>query len=174
MYMSYIAGNSLIGIIYLQSIVEPRLNGSAIRNLRVFKQLCGSSAFSSVIFVTTFWSRVDEIIGSEREKTLVDREDLWGKMISMGSIVCRHDNGETSARDIMDRLIMARYPIVLNIQREMVNCGLSLQETVTGLEFDAILTEQNREGYARTANHGTQPREALSRFKPKGNKDKHR
>jgi hypothetical protein len=132
----------LTGIIYLHRIIDPTLEGSAMRNLRVFKQLCGSEAFTSVALVTTFWSHVDEIIGSEREKSLMQSEDFWG--LPMGSTVYRQDNGKISAKEIVDCLIMRRRPVVLDIQREIVDCGRTLGETAAGLELEILLAEERK------------------------------
>ena len=133
----------LTGIIYLHRIIDPTLEGSAMRNLRVFKQLCGPEAFTSVALVITFWSHVDEIVGSEREKSLMGSGDFWG--LSMGSTSYRQDQGEASAREIVDRLIMRRRPVVLDIHREIVDCGRILDETAAGLELKILLTEQKKE-----------------------------
>lgn len=135
----------LTGIIYLHRIIDPSLEGSAMRNLRVFKQLCGGEAFASVVLVTTFWNHVDNIVGRVRESELINTEDLWGYMISMGSRVYRQDNSKTSARTIVALLIMMGHPVVLEIQQEMVVCGKTLDVTAAGSELEFQLTQQRRE-----------------------------
>ena len=45
----------LDGIIYLQSIMEPRITGSALRNLKMFRELCGVDSLKNVLLVTCWW-----------------------------------------------------------------------------------------------------------------------
>jgi hypothetical protein len=65
---AYTRETQLAGIIYLHRITEVRMLGSAKRNLRMFKQLCGTNNLNSVILVTTHWSdkegkRIPEEVG---------------------------------------------------------------------------------------------------------------
>lgn len=43
----------LAGIVYLHRINDTRLGGSAMKNLRMFKKLCGDDALSCVVLATT-------------------------------------------------------------------------------------------------------------------------
>jgi hypothetical protein len=85
----YQRGLKLNGIIYLHSIATPKLQGSAFRNLRMFRQLCGKDAMKGVILGTTFWDSVDLSIGEQRERELIEEDRFWGKMIKLGSQVLR-------------------------------------------------------------------------------------
>lgn len=88
------------GIIYLHRISDVRLDGQALKNLRMFKQLCGQNSLNSVILATTQWSsadgvRISERVGRGRGMELIDTEDFWGGMIEKGSEVMRDDGARS-------------------------------------------------------------------------------
>ena len=87
---SYTAKVRLNGIIYLHRISDLRMQGSAKKNLFMFKKLCGPDALKNVILATTMWDRVSEAEGAAREKELTSTADFWGWMVSQGSRVHRH------------------------------------------------------------------------------------
>lgn len=87
---SYTADVRLSGIIYLHRISDAKMQGSALKNLFMFKKLCGPNALKSVILATTMWDMVTETIGQAREEELASNQDYWGGMIKHGSRVRRH------------------------------------------------------------------------------------
>ena len=87
---SYAAKVRLSGIIYLHRISDVRMQGSAKRNLFMFKKLCGPDSLGNVILATTMWDRVSEAEGLARETELTSTDDFWGWMVSQGSKVYRH------------------------------------------------------------------------------------
>ena len=96
---SYTAQIRLSGIIYLHRISDSRMQGSAKRNLLMFKKLCGPDALKQVTLATTMWDRVSEVEGEARERELTSTPDFWGWMVGHGSRVCRHTgrfNGPSS------------------------------------------------------------------------------
>ena len=95
---SYTANIKLNGIIYLHRISDVRMQGSAKKNLFMFKKLCGPNALRHVILATTMWDRVSEVEGRAREQELTSTDDFWGWMVSQGSRVCRH-SGRRSMRN---------------------------------------------------------------------------
>lgn len=80
----------LSGIIYLHRISDIRMQGSAKKNLFMFKKLCGQKALKNVILATTMWDRISEAEGEARENELTTTPDFWGWMVSQGSKVYRH------------------------------------------------------------------------------------
>ncbi|KAH9214365.1 P-loop containing nucleoside triphosphate hydrolase protein [Leptodontidium sp. 2 PMI_412] len=54
---SMIEGTRLNGVIYLHRISDTRMAGTALRNNRMFRKLCGADAFKNIILATTFWAR---------------------------------------------------------------------------------------------------------------------
>ncbi|KAL8341403.1 hypothetical protein RB601_005607 [Gaeumannomyces tritici] len=110
----------LAGIVYLHRISDPRMGGSAMKNLRMFKKLCGKDALERVVLATTMW-------GSRQ-----------------GSTMMRQDDGLPSATLIIEHIINKhqsnkRDPS-LEVQKEMAN-GKKLDETSAGMEVEA---EMNR------------------------------
>lgn len=133
---SYQANIKLAGIIYLHRIGDPRMGGAAMKNLRMFRKLCGDQGLSSVVLATTFWSRNPTSDELRREEELVSRDDFWGAMIRKGSTMFRQDDGTTSATKIIQFILSKRYQFTLKIQEEMAG-GKTLDETGAGQEVQA-------------------------------------
>jgi hypothetical protein len=124
----------LNGIIYLHWITDIRLRGSAMRNLRLFKQLCGEDGLRAAVFATT---RVSKDEGLACETKILTSPFLWGGR------AFRQDKGLQSAAKIVDYLISTRSsPVVLGIQREMVEEARSLDQTAAGKELLMNINDQ--------------------------------
>ncbi|KAF3901847.1 hypothetical protein AA313_de0208849 [Arthrobotrys entomopaga] len=124
----------LAGIIYLHRISDVRMQGSALRNLRMFKQLCGANNLDSVVLATTHWTnaegaRIPEATGAERVKELVQTDGFWGGMIERGSKVVRHDGSRESALEIVGSLVKRSVRVVLDIQRQLIDQKMNLDDT---------------------------------------------
>ncbi|KAJ5794731.1 hypothetical protein N7457_001330, partial [Penicillium paradoxum] len=130
---SYSSKIKLNGIIYLHRISDRRMQGSARRNLQMFRDLCGDDALKKVILATTMWDIVPTAEGDMREKELKENKDFWGYMLSKGSIALRHDNTSSSARDIVQQLAIHKKPIVTDIQKQLVDQKLPLDQTAAGM-----------------------------------------
>lgn len=145
---AYEAKILLTGIIYLHRIMDPRFGGKALRNLRMFKSLCGNQALSKVVLATTFWNHVTPAVGMEREKEL-GKSEFWGKMIEKGSKVFRQDNRRESAKLIIEYLVNRRTAqnpgVALDIQIEMVDQGKTLAQTGAGQEMNAQILAMRRD-----------------------------
>lgn len=141
----------LTGILYLHRIIDPRMGGSAKKNLFMFKKLCGPEALKHVVLVTTMWEQVDEKVGLSRERELEETEDFWGYMLGKGSRIERHMNTPESARRIVE-IFMSNgrpsSPVLLAIQDEMVNNNKDLDETEAGRGLDDVLAIE-REKFRR-------------------------
>ncbi|KAI0886793.1 P-loop containing nucleoside triphosphate hydrolase protein [Annulohypoxylon maeteangense] len=147
---SYEEKIQLSGIIYLHRITDTRMQGSAKKNLLMFKKLCGPQALNRVILATTMWERLpSEDMGVKRENELVNTEEFWGWMTRQGSKVRRHHNTETSAKNLLQIFVSStNAPIKLKIQEEIVDKHKQLSETSAGIELDSALA-QEREKYRR-------------------------
>ncbi|TDZ33084.1 hypothetical protein C8035_v006260 [Colletotrichum spinosum] len=134
----------LHGIIYLHRITDARLGGSAMRNLMMFKKLCGEDALKKVVLATTMWGDVDEQVGESREQELKTEPEYWGWMIGNGSAVFRHQNTEASALSLIDALMKrsgADTEMVLKSQKERVEEGRSLRQAELGIAVGEELTK---------------------------------
>lgn len=105
-----------------------------MRNLRMFKLLCGEDSIRRTILATTFWNPVPTEEAVRREKELTQRADLWGSLVEKGSRVFRVDSAPEM---IIEYLVERREDVVLQIQRELVDLGKTLDETAAGHELQA-------------------------------------
>jgi chemotaxis protein histidine kinase CheA len=114
----------------------------------MFKKLCGENAFQHIKLATTMWKNLNGPnlsydTGVAREKELLDRKEWWGLMCERGSSVVRHDGTKECAMEMIEDLIQRRNqggPVVLDIQKEMVDEKLSLEDTAAGQVVEEELT----------------------------------
>lgn len=133
----YKLGVTLKGIIYLHRITDPRFQGSSAKTLKIFSKICGDTSLRNVFLCTTRWDQVEEHDGASRENRL--REHFWAYMISKGSTMMRSYGDRESAVAMVSQLLGSA-SIVLDIQRELVDEGRSLDETSAGVEVNGNLT----------------------------------
>lgn len=138
----------LSGIIYLHPIHEPRLQGTARKNLNMFKLLCGDENLHSVVLATTMRHKDIEIDASRRIEQLKSTPDFWGKMIDEGSKVFQHDNTRESAFMIIDYIIQKRERVTLSIQKQMVDEHMTIDQSSAGkLQREDIIKEKEKAGW---------------------------
>jgi hypothetical protein len=135
---TYSQGFHLSGILYLHPISNARMEGSSLRNLRMFRKLVGDGALSNVLLVSTHWSRVSAGEGNHREADL--RNKFWKPFLDNGSTMTRHTDTAASARALLDSLV-DKARVVLDIQRELVDEGMALVDTAAGSELNQELIE---------------------------------
>jgi hypothetical protein len=111
------------------------MGGTAKKNLRVFRELCGDENMHKVRIVTTNWSRDNEKEGIYREVAL--RNSAFKPLINAGAQMFRQDKAEESAHFIMATLIKDEQPMMLKIQKEL-KAGMGLGETSAG----AVIIEE--------------------------------
>ncbi|KJX95148.1 hypothetical protein TI39_contig4131g00001 [Zymoseptoria brevis] len=78
----------LNGIIYLHNVMDPRMLGSSLRNLKMFRDLCGQDPLRNVLLVTTRWGmarRVDMEQAERREEQLRTDRKFWAGMLAGGA-----------------------------------------------------------------------------------------
>ena len=138
----------LNGIIYLHRISDLRLQGSAKRNLGMFKKLCGDDALKNIVLTTTMWEQVPQDLGHAREAELVAKEDFWGWMVNKGSKTQRHHNNQESALGILRQFAIDEAvdsTVTLDIQTQMVEDGKLLDETSAGIELgEGMVRDRNK------------------------------
>lgn len=139
----YDARIMLRGIIYLHQIRQNRLDGSAIRNLRMLRKFCGEDALKSVTFALTMWDKVTKETGEKNETELTETRD-FRSMIDEGSTVHHHDRGRDSALKLV-KYIAQMEPVVMALQRELVDEALPLNETQAGQEVKGGLTQRRQQ-----------------------------
>jgi hypothetical protein len=113
----------LTGVIYLQWIYEKRMQGTAIRNLRLLKDLCGSENYGNIVLVTLGWSHPPNAEEEARETELRTTDRFWGEFIKQGATIRRHHGGKESAIEIVKHLL-GKTPVVLKFQKELAKFGI--------------------------------------------------
>lgn len=142
---SYKSKILLHGIIYIHRITDIRMQGSAKKNLLMFKQLCGENALKRVILVTTMWDKIASEEGEKREAELVNTPEFWGWMLAKGSSCRRHQNTEESAKELVLALAGHDNPFATELQKQLIDENMTLDETSAGRELQsALLREQER------------------------------
>lgn len=136
-------GYNLMGIIYLHRITDNRWGGSAVRSLDIFKKLVGEDALSNVVLATTMWGNVVDLEDANRRDSEL-REEYWGAMRRKGSATTRFDGSTASAQGIVSQLL-GKKPVVLKVQRELVDQRMSLNQTAAGAFLEPTVHEQEED-----------------------------
>jgi hypothetical protein len=142
--VSYKQGTRLNGLIYLHRISDPRMPGTAMRNLSMFRQLCGSNNFSNVILGTTFWGKVNQSIGAQREQQLKTSNEMWGSMVKKGSKVMKVQENRASNLAILEHIAQNNGKVVVEAQKEM-SSGKSRLETSAALDVNRMFEEYRKQ-----------------------------
>lgn len=109
--------------------------GSSLRNLKMFRQLCGDNPLKNVVLATTGWGTAERS-GSlqkaeDNENQLETDPDFWEPLIKRGSTTARFTDTEESALEIIMSLA-GRAPVTLQIQTELVIEEKKLIDTAAG------------------------------------------
>lgn len=158
---AYAEDIKLTGIIYLHRISDTRMGGVALKDLSMFKKLCGESSFASVALVTTFWEDVIPRVGERRETELRNTDEFYGTMLRQVSVMLRHENSENSARSVIAYLVGRGTTTVLHIQRELGD-GKQLDETAAGAALEKDMIEQRALFNKRLEESAAQMQDALN------------
>ncbi len=118
------------------------MQGSAKRNIMMFKKLCGDDALENVILATTMWDTIESELGAAREKQLIDTKEFWGYMAAKGSRVYRHENTHESAMRLIGHFVKADTKVTLEIQQEMVDQHKMLDGTAAAATVEVKLTQE--------------------------------
>jgi hypothetical protein len=135
----------MTGLLYLHPIISNRERGSEMRNLRMFKKICGQDNFKNVVLGLTFCDAEGPEVIASRQRQLENTPHWWGDMLSRGSRV---------ERDGCIQLLSRFAPqgkLTLNIQAEVVKQGIALDDTEAAStiahkqELDAIRARERIE-----------------------------
>jgi hypothetical protein len=129
----------LSGIIYVHRIIEPRMQGTALSNMNMFRRLCGSDCFPNVVLATSFWSEVDPTEGAQRERELYETDKFWGQLVKKGSPVVRIGLDDRADERLLLR-IAQNNKVFLRAQKEMQD-GRRNCETSAAREANESLSD---------------------------------
>jgi hypothetical protein len=133
----------LSGIIYLHRISDVRMEGSALKNLRMFQNLCGENALHNVLLTTTQWSKVEKSKGEAREGELKSKKEFWKPLLDRGANLERFHGDRESGLALIHKL-KSRVPKVLDIQEQIVDKKMELIETSAGQTINEELLKLQR------------------------------
>ncbi|QYS94986.1 ANK_REP_REGION domain-containing protein [Trichoderma simmonsii] len=145
---SFEQGTKLSGIIYLHRIIDVRMAGSTLRNLSMFKKLCGEEAYSSVVLATSMWSQVDETTGAQRERELIETKKFWGYMHDKGSKIFRLNQTRESCLGIIKYILSLGSTTLLELQDEIVNQGRQIEDTEAGVQLNEDIIHEREKHQA--------------------------
>jgi len=137
----YEKGSQLAGVIYIHRISDKRFTGIAGRNFKMFRKLCGDKTLKNVVLVTNMWGEVPRDVGESREDEL--SSTFFKPVLDKGAQMVRHHNTAQSAQDII-RVIMKNRPVVLQIQRELVDEHKDIVDTAAGEAVNRGLNRSSR------------------------------
>jgi len=152
----------LTGIIYLQSISASRIGGTALKDLTMFKKLCGEDSYASVVIGTTFWEDTDVHSGSLREGQLKKEQMFYAPLLQGGATMMRHFNQKHSALSIVSHLVDRGTTTILHIQKELKN-GKTLDETEAGAELERAIIEERKKSLKALEQSRLEMQEALEK-----------
>lgn len=99
-----------------------------MKNLRMFRRLCGVDNFRMVKLATTMWEKVSEEEGERRQEQL--KKEYWKDMINRGSTVHRISNDPQDAIKLV-KSFLGGTATVLQLQDELSK-GRTLGQTEAG------------------------------------------
>ena len=111
----------------------------------MFRELCGDAAFRNTVLVTNMWKEDSQAINEVREKELSSK--FFKPVLDQGALVVRHRNTAESAQNIV-RMLIVKPPVVLQIQRELVDEHKDLINTAAGKAIRRELDEQIKQHQA--------------------------
>lgn len=129
---TYDEGFLLSGIIYLHRIIDNRMDGPSLKNLRMMKQLCGTDSLRNVVLATTMWEKVAIEEGLRREAQL--KQEYWNDLIGGGATAARITTQSADVAQTLARSLLKNKPTSTQLQEEL-NSGLSLVQTAAGIEI---------------------------------------
>ncbi|KAF4470799.1 hypothetical protein FALBO_2295 [Fusarium albosuccineum] len=139
----YRQGMKLAGILYLHRISDNRVSGSAMKNFTLLEKMCGPTAASRVFLIMTMWDltetgKLSSREAEMREMRLASTMEFWGTLCQQGSQTRRWRGDDETAISIIGELISLNERdgyLVQQIQRELIDEGKNLTETMAGREL---------------------------------------
>lgn len=153
---SYDDGALLTGIIYLHRISDQRMDGASMKNLRMFRRLCGTNNFRMVKLATTMWEKVSEEEGARRQDQL--KKEYWKDMIDQGSTVHRISDDPQDAIKLV-KSFLGGTTTILQLQDELrrgrtlgqTEAGAAIQEDIERLRLQYVKDLQEAKEEMRAA-----------------------
>ena len=140
---SYSVGAKVAGVIYIHRISDNKFGGLAVKNFKMFRELCGENSLKNVVLVTNMWGLIaSDQQGVAREQQL--RDKYFKAAIEKGAKLWRYNDDLESGQAIL-REILGKEPVVLKIQEELINERKNIGDTgaVVELRRGILEVEEN-------------------------------
>ena len=125
----YEKGSRLSGVICVHRISVKEFTRSEGRNFVMVPEFCGGAALKNVVLASNMWSGVPPKVGQDRENELAS--GYFKPVLDLGAQMVRYHNTVQSAHDIIRRIV-TNNPVVLQIQRELVDERKGIANTTAG------------------------------------------
>ncbi|KAJ1305027.1 hypothetical protein OPQ81_000068 [Rhizoctonia solani] len=141
---TYQQGYKLTGIIYLHRIFDIRVGGISRRTFQILRGLCGQETLSNVLIVTNMWSSPPARKEVQNEKQLQENPKFFKSAIEAGArMIRRPERGVQSAHDVI-RILLDKPPVVMKIQRQIVDEGEGFYTTDAAMVLGEELTRMEQ------------------------------
>ncbi|KIM94589.1 hypothetical protein OIDMADRAFT_77677, partial [Oidiodendron maius Zn] len=119
----------LSGIIYLHPITQPRIQGSTMRQIKVFKALCGPSFYGNVILGTTFWGKIDDAVAKAREEELFSTPGFLGEMREFIARTARVTQDRQCCLELIEAFAnKERVPMMIQKDMDKIDASLATSD----------------------------------------------
>lgn len=115
---------------YLHRITDERMDGGAVRSLKLFRNICGENFYQNTVMFTTMWDKSNDTTALVRNETEL-KEDHWKELISGGAMYARGYNKKEDCNKILS-LIVGKQPMTAKLQEEVGDQGMEVGHTVAG------------------------------------------
>jgi hypothetical protein len=126
----------IAGLVYLHSMNNTRMRGSANLGHELFSRICGPVALRRVVMASTQWETLAyrPAVGPIREK---DLKKFWAESINKGAVYKSiHAPGDIV--EVIDH-ILKEHMVATQIQEELVKLGKRVAETEAAQKLKEIL-----------------------------------
>ncbi|KAL9598455.1 MAG: hypothetical protein Q9219_004491 [cf. Caloplaca sp. 3 TL-2023] len=130
----------LSGIIYVHAIDEPRMTGSMMQNLKMFRLLVGEDCMDHCVLVTSKWGLESPDVACQREAELIQTAEFWGGLLADGATIERYWDDHYSALGIIE-VAVRRGVFLPQLVREYTVQGKKLDQTAAGRAIDLDLAK---------------------------------
>ncbi|KAK3350326.1 hypothetical protein B0T25DRAFT_570889 [Lasiosphaeria hispida] len=129
------------GLLYLRDIDEAKMKSPDIKNLEMFRALCGTEGLENVVLVTTKWNAMAGQIelAERREQEL--KSGFFRPLIQLSATYARDYGTSASAREVLRQVMRKEKAFFIPIQRQMVDEGKRLDQTDAGRILQKQLLE---------------------------------
>lgn len=129
-------------MIYLHLISDIRILGASMKNLRMFRKICGAENMRKVWLFITMWDKATPDEGSAREREL--RRNFWASLLADRSYMTRNDRDNIdSARYVVCHLLDNK-PTTIKMQDEMISSKTLIQTDAGNFINQEILKLTNK------------------------------